>query len=354
MNNQPQNARVRNLCFTINNPTAEHRARIISYRENGTAVFVVYGNEVGDNGTPHLQGYIEFARQLRFSQARALLPGAHLEPRRGSQAQAIAYCKKDGDFVEDGVPRAQGARNDLREVKSIIQRNPGNWKPIVADEYFGQYVRYFQGFAAAAKALNQEEVTADFKLTDFDKEPLVFTPGQPFSHVLHGPSGIGKTQFALAHFENPLFVSHMDDLLAFSSDNDGIVFDDMSFSHLPRVAQIHLVDSDQTRSIHCRYRTARIPRRTPKIFTTNEAFGAIFTEDTAINRRITITEMEEGLWILPPVIPQAPPLPDPLLDLPDAESDDDVIILLHNLPDPDPLDSDSDLEELPANQLQAL
>lgn len=337
MNNINQNARHRNYCFTINNPTDAQRANLLALRENDVASYFVSGNETGDNGTSHLQGYIEFARQYRFRQVRAFLPGAHIEPRRGSQEQAITYCKKDGDYIEDGLPRAQGARHDLEAIKALILTQPGDWKHDTARDYFGQFIRYHTGLSAAAKALNQETVDGDYKLSDFSMDPLVFTPGQPYSHVLHGPSGIGKTQFALAHFENPLFVSHMDDLLQYTPSYDGIVFDDMSFTHLPRTAQIHLVDSGQARSIHCRYRTARIPRRTPKIFTTNEAFGAIFLQDQAINRRIVITEMEADQWILPPPpIPVAPPLPA----LPqDSDSDDDDVIIL---------------DDLPGNQLQVL
>jgi len=109
------------------------------------------------------------------------------------------------------------------------------------------------------------------------------------SEVVVGDSGIGKTQYALSHFETPLLVSHMDDLRDFKADeHDGIVFDDMNFHHCPRTAQIHLTDKDQTRSIHCRYATASIPKNTRKIFTCNEN-GFPFIEDEAIRRRINIS-----------------------------------------------------------------
>jgi hypothetical protein len=91
-------------------------------------------------------------------------------------------------------------------------------------------------------------------------------------------------------FECPLVVSHIDDLGDFdASRHDGIVFDDMSFAHLPREAVIHLVDWDLDRSIHIRYKRALIPARTRKIFTSNKTFYENFPADPsgAIRRRIS-------------------------------------------------------------------
>jgi hypothetical protein len=63
----------------------------------------------------------------------------------------------------------------------------------------------------------------------------------------------------------------------------------MDFKHLPRTSQIHLVDVDNDRSIHCRYRTAFVPARTKKIFTTNESSGLIVElADAAVKRRIEV------------------------------------------------------------------
>ena len=107
---------------------------------------------------------------------------------------------------------------------------------------------------------------------------------------LSGPSGCGKTQWAVHQFRNPLVVSHMDTLRQFRRGyHDGIVFDDMSFAHLPRESVIHLVDWDEDREIHCRYRCADIPRQTKKIFTTNMRFDQCFPfdESGAIRRRFS-------------------------------------------------------------------
>lgn len=107
---------------------------------------------------------------------------------------------------------------------------------------------------------------------------------------IHGPTGTGKTQWAIHCFQNPLLVRSMDDLRGYNPKiHDGIVFDDMSFLHLPRTAIIHLVDWDLPSSIHCRYTNALIPAHTPKIFTSNLPFHEVFPYDNtnAIDRRFT-------------------------------------------------------------------
>jgi hypothetical protein len=71
----------------------------------------------------------------------------------------------------------------------------------------------------------------------------------------------------------------------------------MSFTHLPRTAQIQLLDSGQGRHIHIRYVRAWIPKHTKKIFTTNEARGAIFDlDDRAIKRRLMILHADIQLF----------------------------------------------------------
>lgn len=105
-----------------------------------------------------------------------------------------------------------------------------------------------------------------------------------------GPTGCGKTQWAVHQFVSPLVVRHMDKLSEFDPEvHDGIVFDDMSFAHLPRETAIYLADWDEDADIHVRYKCAFIPMRTRKIFTSNKPFpdNFPFDEHGAIRRRFT-------------------------------------------------------------------
>lgn len=104
---------------------------------------------------------------------------------------------------------------------------------------------------------------------------------------IKGPSGIGKTTWALKWCKKPcLFVTHMDTLQEFQpAFHMSIVFDDMNFQHLPRSAQIHLLDSDCPRQIHIRYKTVTLPPRVQKIFLSNDDIFS-WRGDDAITRRI--------------------------------------------------------------------
>lgn len=76
----------------------------------------------------HNQGYIEFTKQLSFSMVKQLLPDIHFEARKGTQAQAIAYCTKEESRVEEpivfGVPHSvPGNRAQLSEVQKSATRS---------------------------------------------------------------------------------------------------------------------------------------------------------------------------------------------------------------------------------------
>lgn len=141
-------------------------------------------------------------------------------------------------------------------------------------------VRHPSGVKILFDQLKPKKKLQPYPLDSF-LDAIIFEEG--FSHVVYGPSGSGKTSYCIARFPDALIVSHMDDL-AHYHDEGTIIFDDMCFTHMPRTAQIHIVDQELDRSIHIRYRTANIPAYTRKIFTTN--VRGIFLDDPAINRRI--------------------------------------------------------------------
>jgi len=103
--------------------------------------------------------------------------------------------------------------------------------------------------------------------------------------LIVGEAGIGKTTWAKRTIPKPcLFVTHIDDLRKFKVGfHVSILFDDVSVTHFPETAQIHLVDWENPRSVHVRYGTARIPAGVRKIFTCNALPVSI--HHPAISRR---------------------------------------------------------------------
>lgn len=284
------NARAQYWVWTLNNYTIEEKDVLVSLvQTNPLVAFLSFGEEVGENGTPHLQGHLELTARQRFPQVKAILgQRVHLEVRRGSFEQAQEYCEKDGAFSTFGerVSKGSGKRTDLDLLAQEIR--DGRSKRELAEEHGSSFIKYSKGidnyydlFAVAKyQVCNGPWKWAHNFL--YDK-----------SVILWGAAGIGKTEYAKYLLPNALFVSHMDDLGGFNSHYDGIIFDDMSFIHLPRTAQIHILDVDNQRSIHIRYKTATIPAHTKKIFLTNEINGRVFDlQDAAIARRCEVLELQ--------------------------------------------------------------
>lgn len=116
-------SRAKNWVFTLNNPTDEEKDFVSGViPPNPQVEYLVYGRETGANGTPHLQGFIQFNTRKRLGQVRALLQRAHWERARGTPQQASLYCKKDGDFDEFGaiVASEQGRRTDFDRLRDFV------------------------------------------------------------------------------------------------------------------------------------------------------------------------------------------------------------------------------------------
>jgi len=102
----PSQMKKRGYAFTHNNYDPATLLTIQALAAVSVVRYFCFGKEVGENGTPHLQGYIYFKspRTLRgaidFLQAQ--MPGCHVEAARGSGEQNRTYCSKDGDFFEEG------------------------------------------------------------------------------------------------------------------------------------------------------------------------------------------------------------------------------------------------------------
>ncbi len=142
-------SRSKNWCFTLNNYTPEELtlySKLVETHEN--VVYCVFGRERGEEGTPHLQGYLQLGTRLRLGQIRRICPRAHLEARKGSHVQARDYCMKDGHSLEEGEPEEvqQGKRNDLVALKNDLDAGKRNRD--IADNHFGSFLKYQRGINA--------------------------------------------------------------------------------------------------------------------------------------------------------------------------------------------------------------
>lgn len=111
------NSRRRAWCFTLNNWTAHEVTQLTAAQAAGTPKYVCFGKEVGEAGTPHLQGVFQLTVPKSLTAIKAMgapFDRMHLEPMKGTWAQAIAYCGKEQPVTHLGAIPAPGARSDLQ------------------------------------------------------------------------------------------------------------------------------------------------------------------------------------------------------------------------------------------------
>lgn len=159
-------------CFTLNNYTDADEVAVQAI----DTLYLVYGREIGDSGTPHLQGFLTVSKPKRLSALKKLLKTAHWEAAKGTSLQAADYCKKDEDFFERGALPFQGKRTDLDDAISTLKKHGVKR---VAEEHPREYVKFSRGFRDLALILEQ-----------------------PYNHHccrgiwIHGPPGTGKSHSA--------------------------------------------------------------------------------------------------------------------------------------------------------------
>jgi hypothetical protein len=130
------NKKYRAYVFTLNNWLPEEEKAIdgLSYQ------YVIYGKEVGESGTPHLQGFIYWKNPISFKSMRKKIPRAHIEVCKCIPS-AIEYCKKERDWIDHGLPPNQGERKDIDKVKDMLQQGSNLRGIILAAESY-QSIRH--------------------------------------------------------------------------------------------------------------------------------------------------------------------------------------------------------------------
>lgn len=106
-----------------------------------------------ESGRLHLQGFVRFVRphRRRAVQRRCGIGESHTNPRHAQSTpeQARDYCRKEESRVdgpwEGGEWVTQGQRTDLDAVRRSIER--GDSERVIAQEHFGDWVRYYGAFA---------------------------------------------------------------------------------------------------------------------------------------------------------------------------------------------------------------
>lgn len=154
--------RARCCVFTINNPTEADESTLLEQVDQ-LVEYVIMGDEVGETGTHHIQGYCQFTKPLSLSAVKKLLPRAHIENVKGTQKQAIDYCKKDGHFDEYGkLKKHGGGKRKVNEkcatIKKRIVEDRESLQKVVLDcenptqVHFAQFMEKYSGLDHALRS----------------------------------------------------------------------------------------------------------------------------------------------------------------------------------------------------------
>lgn len=176
--------KAKNVCWTINNPSFELFIQLKTLPAG--IAYTCFQVERGVQGTLHLQGYTEATDQKTLLQWKQYLgTGAHLESRKGTQKQAIAYCKKDDTCVafinaprvisgrfEQGTPFARtnkALEEDVMNTDLSIAE--------IAEEHPWDFIKHSSGIMAIRELQWEKKAVRP--------DPQIF--------VYYGKTGMGKS-----------------------------------------------------------------------------------------------------------------------------------------------------------------
>jgi len=309
---------------------------------------IVTSEELHQNGTPHFHVYLHFPERLTSSNM-AIFDFMGIHPNRQWDKEPddmIVYVAKDDKFIAHNVdvPAARervAAKNRLRAAAAEKAAKKVNGKGPGKESFHVQAI-------ALAKLGKMKEATTLMELNDArhwathsagimrtwqdayekarrDAAPVVIhnqgwvTPiadlniealldGEDYrrTHVLVGPAGIGKTEFALyllsqSGCQFPIVVNQIEDLKG--KHYDGVVFDECGVNAddaIPRKwtreQQICLVDRQHDRTLPARFSNVMLGNHVVRILTTNNLSRCIDANDPAISRRITVHDLVDKLF----------------------------------------------------------
>jgi len=167
---QIQSPQALRFVFTINNPT---QCPLNHNDFHDRISHVYYTKEVGSNGTPHIQGYLELksrSRRTWLVNNCPFLAGAFIEEARGTWESNKEYIDKSPIMGPYSYGRAkapiQGKRNDLKEIQEAIKDGKSDWE--LFSEFpsvMAKYPRYVSTF----RSLHLESLV--------DIQPFIPLPG---------------------------------------------------------------------------------------------------------------------------------------------------------------------------------
>lgn len=149
--------RSRAWVFTINNYTDDDCMNVVDL----SARYIVFSFEVGEQGTPHIQGYVYYHEARTRNSVSKDLPRARLAVAAGSHQQNHDYVEKSGDYAILNQPP-----NQIWEFGEVPQQGRARWekiKEVMKDpkenpHLFQQYYKTYKTIKALTKKEHEREI----------------------------------------------------------------------------------------------------------------------------------------------------------------------------------------------------
>jgi hypothetical protein len=186
--------RLRCICFTAyKDPRDTWDAKYFTY-------VVMQNEECPKTKRKHWQGYMELNGEYSFNTIKKKIFNdntIHIEPRRGSAAEAITYCKKletriEGtEPYEHGEQKTQGKRSDIEEYTGHLLQSVAEGKMTWTEESLEKYGHMLVKYPFGTKSLLEAQQQA--QAVDILRDVKV--------EVLWGDTGVGKTTYVFKTFK---------------------------------------------------------------------------------------------------------------------------------------------------------
>ena len=203
-------------CFTWNNPDIDCHELATRLDKVANIKGYVMQMEAGNDGTRHIQGYVEFKKAVWTSGVKtAIGHTVHCTAAAGTKAQNIAYCTKIDSRVDDGYTGAakgtcagedakragQGRRTDIDRFAEEVLKTGGITVALI-DESPGMCMKYMKQantLAEYRKRVEAEEAElAMVRQRIADRRAGIKVDVLPRNLILlFGPSAVGKTTMAI-------------------------------------------------------------------------------------------------------------------------------------------------------------
>ena len=305
--------------------------------------FVAQKEKAPDTGRLHWQGYVEVKEKCRIKKMKEVLgcPSAHLEPRRGSQEEAIAYCTKEESRAEPYEKKEHGTKAACGRAGGAggadgKDKGPSCWtQALEEDKSYEEALEIIKRGDPRAFLLYGQQIKLN--LMETKKPSKVFQPeyiGCPWLEppalkrwreeelpkkerarclVLVGPTRLGKTQWARHLF--PTEHIYYRGLTNFRKWDDAaklLILDDIPWEFIPQKKSIltQMGEAEVTDK-YCPKKTIWVTM--PAVVLANEVPN--FGPDTAYWLENTmVVELEDPLfdadWRLEVPPQEAPASPD--------------------------------------------